>query len=91
MEILLVASVPLILLGIVYGLINLFRKKVLEATTWGLVGFIGFLLLVIAMQSMSLTHKDVKIISLKYQLKKIEKNLNKEDTLNSDSAIAKPE
>jgi len=71
MEILIV-SLPLILLGIIYGIINLVRKKKLEAIIWGLLAFIGFLILTIAMQAVALHQKDVRIIYLKHKIEKSE-------------------
>ena len=80
MEILVVAPIPLMLLGIIYGIINLIRKNILEATTWGLVAVIGFLLLTLALQSINSVHKDIRIISLENKLKELE--TKKENTLN---------
>ena len=88
MEILIVAPMPLILLGIIYGIKNIIKKNILEATTWGLVALIGFLLLTITMQSMTLTQQQVRIISLKNKIKELkkEKNLNKVASPNRETA-----
>ena len=86
MAVLLPIPILLILIGSIYAVICLRRRAVLEATTWGLLVVIGFLILFIFAQASVNAHMRVKLISLEGKIKALEGEIEKEESLNRPMA-----